>query len=273
MLNYEKVVESSSSSYQENALIFLARRGYNLDDYEKSNMYYTKLLEFASSNSIKREVVIRLMTGNEHTDKIVALKYAKQVIELDKTDNWLLSKAYIIIARDEFESGNYAKSKSTFETVSKLSFYDEGTEAKYSLAYLTYLDEDLVLAEQLIFALAEDYNNDHFIAKAFILLSDIYMAQSNVFQAKATLESIIENHDDEGLVNVARKKWELILESEKEMTFDEVKEQSFIEISEDDFQYEVKEIDEDYIVPMPDTLSIERDSLEITNENILEDEF
>jgi tetratricopeptide (TPR) repeat protein len=273
VLNYEKVLESSFSCYQENALIFLARRSYSTDDYQKSNIYYTKLLDFASSNSIKREVIIRLMTGNEYTDKIVALKYARQVIGLDKTDNWLLSKAYIIIARQEFESGNYAKSKSSFKKVTELSFYDEGAEAKYYLAYLTYLDEDLVLAEHLVFALAEDYSSDHFIAKAFILLSDIYVAKDNLFQAKATLESIIENHNNEDLVNVARKKWELIVESEKEIAVDEVLEQSFIEIFEYDFEYEVQEIDEDYIVPIPDTISIELDSLEITNKNILENDF
>ena len=125
----------------------------------------------------------------------------------------------------------------------------------------------------MIFALSEDYHNDHFIAKAFILLSDIYAAQDNVFQAKATLESIIENHDDEDLVNVARKKWELILESEKEMVIDEVKEEVFIEILEDDIQYEVQEIDEDYVVPISDTLSIKRIENQTVNENISEYEF
>tara|TARA_B100001094_G_C18194302_1_gene809531 strand:- start:3474 stop:6578 length:3105 start_codon:yes stop_codon:yes gene_type:complete len=273
ILNYQKIVESNSSSHKENSLIFLARRSYNADDYEKSNIYYSRLLDFVSSNTIKREIVIRLMTGNEHTDKIVALKYAAQVVEFEKIDNWLLSKAYIIIARDEFDSGNYAKSKSTFEIVSNLSFHDEGAEAKYYLAYLTYLDEEFLLAEQLIFALAEHYSNDHFIAKAFILLSDIYVAQDNFFQAKATLESIIANHDDEELLNVARKKWELIIESEKETLAIGAEEESFIEMSEDDFEYEVKQIDDDYIVPMPDILIKEGDSIEIINENILENEF
>ena len=267
VLNYKKVVESGVHSYQEKALLFLARRSYNENNYDKSNLYYTKLLDLASSNSVKREVAIRLMLANEHTDMLVALKYAKEVVEFDKLDDWLLSKAYIIIARHEFYSGNYAKSKSTFERVSKLSLYDEGAEAKYYLAYLTYLDEELSLAEQLIFALAENYNNDHFIAKAFILLSDIYLAQDNLFQAQATLESVIENHDGEDVVNVARKKWEFILETKKEIAVDEIEEQSFLEISEEDFEYEVIEIDDDYTVPIPGVLNL--DSLEIINQNIL----
>ena len=273
MLNYKKVVESGVHSYQEKALIFLARRSYNENNYNKSNLYYTKLLDLASSNSLKREVAIRLMLGNEHTDILVALKYAKQVVDFDKVDDWLLSKAYIIIARCEFDAGNYAKSKSTFERVSNLSLYDEGAEAKYYLAYLTYLDEELSLAEQLIFALADNYNNDHFIAKAYILLSDIYLAQDNLFQAQATLESVIENHDGEDLVNVARKKWEFILETKKEIAVDEIEEQSFIEISEEDFEYEVIEIDEDYTVPIPEVINLDVDSLEIINQNILIDEF
>ena len=271
--NYEKVVNSGSFEYQEKALIFLARRSYNMGDYDRSNIFYTKLLDFASSNSLKRETVIRLMNGYEYIDKLISLKYAKQVIEFDKIDDWLMSKAYLIIARSEFDSGNYAKSKLTFEKVSTLSFYDEGAEAKYYLAYLTYLDDNLVLAEELIFALADDYHNDHFIAKAFVLLSDIYVAQGNAFQAKATLESIIDNHDDEDLINIARKKWELILENEKEIVFDEVQEEVFIEILEDDFQYEIQKIDEDYVVPMPDTLKIKRIDSAIGDKNIMEYEF
>tara|TARA_B100002052_G_scaffold27659_2_gene21386 strand:+ start:24385 stop:27453 length:3069 start_codon:yes stop_codon:yes gene_type:complete len=260
VLNYEKVVESGIPTFQEKALLFLARRSYNSGDYKKSNFYYTKLMGFISSNSIKREAIVRLMTGNEFDDKIVAANYAKRVIEFEKKDNWLLSRAYIIVARHEFDSGNYAKSKSIFKKVSKLSVYDEGAEAKYYLAYLTYLDEDFVLAEKLIFDLAEDYNNDYFIAKAFILLSDIYMYQNNIFQAKATLESIIENHEGEDLVNIARKKWEHILETEKEKIVEKINEEPIIEILEDDFQYDIIEIDEDYIVPIPDTAIVDEDN-------------
>jgi len=267
---YRKVVELAVLPYQEPALLFLARESYAKDNYISSNDYYYSLLEYVSSNSIKRETIIRLMTGHENIDHSVAFDYAKQVIDLEKVDDWLLSKAYIIIARNEFKEGNYAKSKSTFEMVIKLSKYDEGAEAKYYLAYLTYLDEDMVLAEKMIFELAEIYSSDHFIAKAFILLSEIYVAQKNLFQAKATLESIIENHDGEDLINIARKKWEQIVEREKEVVSEDIEDQYFIEITEDDFEYE---LDEDYEVPMPDITIMKIDSLEITNANILEDEI
>ena len=286
VMNYTSVVEGGLPDHQEPSLIFLSRRSYRANDYQSSNIYYTMLLDIASSNSIKRESVIRLMIGNDRINKVLSLGYARQVIEFDKIDNWLLSKAYIIIARNEFDLGNYAKSKLTFERVTKLSDYDEGAEAKYYLAYLTYLDEDLDEAEELIFSLAENYSNDYFIAKAFVLLSDIYVAKGNLFQAKATLESVIDNHDDESLVNFARSKWEMIVKNEQNISVNETIEQSFIEISEYDFEYEVDEdyivlnvdtinieIDEDYIVPIPDTINIEVDSLKRVDKNISGNEF
>ena len=192
-----------------------------------------------------------------------------------------MSRAKIIIARYEFESGNYAKSKNTFEKVAQLSAHYEGAEAKYYLAYLTYLDDSLALAEKMIFELAENYSSDYFIAKAFILLADIYVIQENDFQAKATLESIIENHEGEDLVNLAHKKWELIVE--REVLINKIKEapQSYIEISEQEINYDLEEIvieqveiDVNYEVVAPDTLNaIKRDTIEITHEYIDADEI
>ena len=142
------------------------------------------------------------------------------------------------------------------------------------------MDDNLVLAEKMIFELAESYPSDYFIAKAFILLADIYVLQQNDFQAKATLESIIENYEGEELVNLARKNWELILE--REALEEVIKQQSqiYIKISEEEIDYDLEGflieevIDEDYIVIVPDTLIAPKtDSLEIINEYIETDEI
>ena len=100
-------------------------------------------------------------------------------------------------------------------------------------------------------------------------MADIYLANDNAFQAKATLESIIENHDNDDLVNIARKKWELIVEREKEIIIDTIQKDIFLSIFEDDIYYEVDEIDENYIVTIPDTLNKNLDSLNI-NQKIRE---
>ena len=73
----------------------------------------------------------------------------------------------------------------------------------------------------------------------FVLLADIYLKQENNYQAKATLESIIENHDGEDVINIAREKWENIVESEKLEKVEAQKKEVTIEIGDEDFDYEI----------------------------------
>ena len=121
--------------------------------------------------------------------------------------------------------------------------------------------------------LAEKHSNDYFIAKAFILLADIYLAQDNIFQARGVLEGVIENYEGEELVNIARKKWEFIIEEDQSNNEINSKQQSFIEISEDDVEYVINQVDENYIVPISERINSSVDSLKLINENVLEDEF
>ena len=108
---YNLILENSDQKYREQSLIYLARKYYNSKNYSLSNKYYLDLQEITSSNSLKREVLIRLMHGYENVDREKAAIYANQVLDFDKIDEWLLSKAYTIIARNSFDIGNYIKSK------------------------------------------------------------------------------------------------------------------------------------------------------------------
>jgi len=83
------------------------------------------------------------------------------------------------------------------------------------------------------------FSDDYFIAKSFILLSDIYFSQGNKFQAKATLESIIDNYSGEDLIIIAKQKREKIIESEIVVEKNEV-ENYYMDIFEDDLDYELQ---------------------------------
>jgi hypothetical protein len=59
----------------------------------------------------------------------------------------------------------------------------------------------------MIYDLPEQYPGyDYWIASAFILLADIYVARDNIFQAEQTLLSVIDNYPGEDLKTVARDK-------------------------------------------------------------------
>ena len=236
-LYYENIIKSNSKEYLEVALMFCARHKYRLKEYSSSNLYYLAIEGIASSNSLRREAIIRLMYGFNFLENNSAFVYAQKVLSLDKNDNWLISIANTIIAREEFSRGNYLKVRINYKTVLDINLGSEAAEAKYMLSYLTFLDNDLELAEKMIFELAENYSNDYFIAKAFILLSDIYIEKNDLFQAKATLESVIDNHNGSELRLLAQKKRENILE--KELALNLVSEKSTNEYLDLNLDYEL----------------------------------
>ena len=235
---YLLTVEKGSLDYKEEAVMFLARYYYEQQDFYSSNKYYEILADIASTNSSKREAIIRLMYGYKDIDLDLSFNYSQEVVMLEKVDDWLLSNAYIIIARKEFNEGNYSKARNTYQRVKSLSKYNEGAEAAYFLIYFNYLDDNLDLAEKMVFDFSNEYNNDHFLAKAYLLLSDIYVIRNNNFQAKATLESIIDNHTGEELVNIARKKLEDIIQKDL-LENNNISKDIYIDVLEDDIEDDI----------------------------------
>ena len=75
----------------------------------------------------------------------------------------------------------------------------------------------------------------------FILLSDIYVSKGDKFQAKATLESILDNYGGEELILLAKKKREEIIESEikDEITVEKIR---YIDIFEEELEYELYDV-------------------------------
>lgn len=213
---YKEIVELGNTEYLERSLVILSRYAYDIKDYDFSNIYYQKLETMASNNSLKREAIIRLMFGFEESNVDLAAKYSEMVLKMDKADNRLLARAKIIIARSDFDSGNYTRSAALCDEIVDLTKNNDGSEALYMKAYFKYLEEDYGETEELIFLMAEQYSSNYWIAKGFILLSDVYLKSNNSYQAKAILESVIENHDSEDILNLAREKWEKIIKKDSD---------------------------------------------------------
>jgi len=82
-----------------------------------------------------------------------------------------------------------------------------GAEAAYLLAEAHFKMGQFGPAEERVFANADRYPSyEYWLAKGYILLADIYAANENVFQARETLKSIIDNYSGEDLKLIAGKK-------------------------------------------------------------------
>jgi len=145
----------------------------------------------------------------------LALQSAQKLLQIENQPSDLVAEAHLTAAKSALTLKNSDLAKREFEETVKVSQGDAGAEAKYNLAELEFDNADYSLTEKSLLALSKDYaSSDYWVAKGFILLSDVYMKKGNTFQAKQTLQSIIDNYDGADLKTLAQSKLAAINDAE-----------------------------------------------------------
>jgi TolA-binding protein len=119
----------------------------------------------------------------------------------------MAAEAHFTIARSAYALSNPNLAKREFVETVKLSKNEMGAESKYMLAQLEFENARYDDCEKTVFDLSENYASyDFWVAKGFLLLADVYVKKGNTFQAKQTLQSIIDNYEGQDLVAIAKEK-------------------------------------------------------------------
>jgi hypothetical protein len=121
----------------------------------------------------------------------------------------LAREAHFKIGKSFLEQDRFALALDEFQIVAREVSSIEGAESKYRVAEILFIRKEYQQAEDEIFDFI-DKNTPHqfWMAKSFILLSDIYLVKEDEFQAVQTLESIIDYYEetDDGILDQARRK-------------------------------------------------------------------
>ena len=213
---YDFVIAQAQNAFTEKSLLRAARIYYQRKKYQRSVDLYIELEKIAEYKSNILAARIGTMRGyfllREYP---LATEAAREVISTDKVGSEILAEAHYIIAKSAFETDNYNLALKEFRITESLTHSEIGAASLYYVAYVQYLRSEHDSSEKSIFKLSSrSPSYDHWVAKGFILLADNYVQMDNAFQAKATLQSIIDNSGNEELVNIAREKLAKIVEEE-----------------------------------------------------------
>ena len=82
----------------------------------------------------------------------------------------------------------------------------QGAEAAYYVIESLFEGGDLDATEKAVFAFSEREPDSYWLAKAFILLGDVYVRKGDNFQARATYQSVADGYTpaDDGIVDEAK---------------------------------------------------------------------
>ena len=123
------------------------------------------------------------------------------------------AEAYYCLAKSQFAAKQYESSRKNFEDAIKLVGDDlRASESRYRIAQIHYFQRKLEKAMEIASQNNKQLGNHHdWLARNFILISDIYAEQGNLDAAKGTLESLLKNYNgDPEIVKEAKTKLENI---------------------------------------------------------------
>ncbi len=205
---YGQVIHDNRSTYVATAAQRSAELEIERGNFSNAVSSYRVLLRNAENKKEQGIAWIGLMDTYYSLKRYdSAMVYVREVINLGNVVPDGVGKARLLEGKIAFDQGNPAQASDILKKVAA-DYKDEfGAEAKYLVALSEYQQKKYKEAEATIFELSKTFDGyDQWRVKSFLLLADVYAATNEMAQAKATLNSIIENSDDQEAVTIAKEK-------------------------------------------------------------------
>ena len=195
---YEKLSTYDGNSYMDKALIRASEITYDKKNYTDAAYYFRQLLQTADSKEEKATARLGILRCSYYTDDYrSAVDIATEIMVTDTADNALMREARYCRAKSYWALGAKDSAATDLTALSTDVRHEMGAEATYM--YAAYLTEkgDYDEAEKVIMKfIQENTPHQYWLAKCFVLLSDIYIAKGDDFMAKQYLISLQENYPD-----------------------------------------------------------------------------
>lgn len=213
---FEFIISKPNSEYTENALNKVAYVYELAKDSVNLERVYEMLERTAKTPQSLSKATIGLMRTKYKLRKYnETISYAQKVKTLSGAEPYVVQQANFLIGKSYYELGDYDNALTNFKyftTRTSSEFYPEAT---YHIGLIHYNNENYNEAEKVLTKGVKYMGGQKdWLARSFILLSDVFVAKNNLLEAKGVLQAVIDNHDGEELRNLAQQKLNAITEME-----------------------------------------------------------
>ena len=133
--------------------------------------------------------------------------YARIILERGTVDAGAQNKASLYLGKTAMARGDFDGAKDEFLNTLNSARDEYGAEAKFLLAKLFYDQKQYTQSIETLISLSNDFSEyQDWVGKAFLLLADNYVGLNNLFQAKGTLQSLVDDFPSDSVKEAARKK-------------------------------------------------------------------
>ena len=212
--DYEYILKDWTSDYTERALMSITKIYISQKKYNEAIVHLKKLeltSEYKSNYNFAVNNLMEAYASMGLPDE--TLKYVKFIRESEKSSEEDIFRAGLYAGKANLAIGDTIQAVKEIEAIVDSTQTVTGAEAKYILAELQYKNKEYKKSLATAFDLTNKMpSHDYWVAKTYILIADNYVAIKDIFQAKSTLQSIIENYEnkDDDILTLATEKLDLL---------------------------------------------------------------
>lgn len=213
---YEEIRSDFSFQFAGRVTSRIAELQYKLGNYTSAVPVFQQLAKEASSKKDQYNAWSGLMESYYMLAKYDSADiYAKLILESGNVSAGSQNKASLFLGKSAMARGDYETAKDEFLNTLNTAQDEYGAEAKYLLGEIFFLSKEYKQCYETLLGLNTDFAAyTEWVGKSYLLLSDNFVAMGDLFQAKGTLKSIIENFPLENIRALASEKLKRIEDDE-----------------------------------------------------------
>lgn len=208
--DYEYVLSKEDNIFTEPALVKASELQFNAANYEQALTYYERLESISNTKwNVLKARAGKMRSHHKLANYQECIDAAKLLLSSDKLTDVLKREANYKLAKSYYQTEQFDEALPVLGQLAEDTKSAEGAEAKYLLAEILVNKNKLQQAEeQVMDFISKNTPHQYWLARSFILLSDIYLSQGDQFQAKHTIKSIVENYPEpnDGIIETAQAK-------------------------------------------------------------------
>ena len=196
--DFNIIMNDWTSAYTEKTLISVSKLHLRNKSYNEA-VQVLKKLELTSEYKENYGFAIKNLLVSYYNigDNVETLNYANLLIGYEKSSEEDIALGHLYAAKAYMKQNKTADATKELNLAALKSKTETGAEARYLVAEQQLKAKQYDKAIESAFDIANTFSSyDYWVAKGFILMSDAYVGKGDKFQAKATLESVIDNYED-----------------------------------------------------------------------------
>jgi TolA-binding protein len=199
------VIGDGRSQFVGRAVSRMADLELRAKNYPAAVDYFRAMLGTARSKKDQGTATLGLMDAYYAQNNYDSTRYfAEQVVTTAATPS-AVSRAMLTTGKTWYAQEDYGKATDAFLNTVNAAKDEYGAEAQYLIGEAQYKQKEYKQSLESLFLVNENFAAfEKWRGRAFLLIADNYVALDEAYQAKATLQSIIENATDKEIIAEAK---------------------------------------------------------------------